>query len=147
MPPPLRPPDGLDEMPDALEPLGLRARIPPDESDEGIVELLRGSVLDEPGRLRAAESGLWKLGVRRTLVVGVFCAYPPSVDSSEMEGIIRISVSSKTFHRQRCHIKEYRTPNQSQPHFPTNKKKKSIIVRMYTLVNKQTYNLNVNIDT
>ncbi len=128
MPPPLRPPDGLDEMPDALEPLGLRARIPPDESDEGIVELLRGSVLDEPGRLRAAESGLWKLGVRRTLVVGVFCAYPPSVDLSEIE-LVRLSVSSKTFHRQRCRIKEYRTPNKSQPLLPL---KKSIIMRMYT---------------
>ena len=83
MAPPLRPPEGLDEMPDALDPLGLRARIPPDDSDDGIVEPLRGSVLDEPGRLRAAESGLWKLGVRRTPVVGVFCAEPPSIDASK----------------------------------------------------------------
>lgn len=75
MAPPLRPPDGLGETPDALDPLGLRARIPPEESEDGIVELLRGNVLDEPGRLRDAESGLWKLGVRRTpVVVGVFCA-------------------------------------------------------------------------
>lgn len=59
-------------MPDALDPLGLRARTPPEESPEGVVELLRGNVLDEPGRLREAESGRWKLGVLRTPEVGVF---------------------------------------------------------------------------
>lgn len=87
MPAPLKPPDGLDEMPDALDPLGLRARAPLPESDVGVVELLRGNVLDEPGRLRDAESGRWKLGVLRTPEVGVF-TYPPSVHAIKFIEII-----------------------------------------------------------
>ena len=72
------PPDRLGDMPEVLEPLGLRARAPPTESVDGVVEPLRGRVLDEPGRLREDVSGRWKLGVRRTLEVGVLCELPPS---------------------------------------------------------------------
>lgn len=72
------PPDRLGDMPEVLEPLGLRARAPPTESVDGVVEPLRGRVLDEPGRLREDVSGRWKLGVRRTLEVGVLCEPPPS---------------------------------------------------------------------
>ena len=78
MAPPLRPPDGLGDMPDALDPLGWRARV---STGDGIVDLLRGNVLDEPGWWREAESGRWKLGVRR-IPVGVFCAYPPSAQAN-----------------------------------------------------------------
>ena len=58
-------------MPEVLEPLGLRARAPPTESVDGVVEPLRGSVLEEPGRFREDGSDRWKLGVRRMLDVGV----------------------------------------------------------------------------
>lgn len=73
---PLSPPEErLGETPELLDPLGLRARAPP--SEDGVVEPLRGRVLDDPGRLRV-ESVRWKLGVRRT-IVGVFIDALPSV--------------------------------------------------------------------
>ena len=74
------PPDRLGEMPEVLEPLGLRARAPPTESVDGVVEPLRGSVLEEPGRFREDGSDRWKLGVRRMLDVGVLWEPPPSIE-------------------------------------------------------------------
>ena len=51
---PLSPPaETLGETPEVLDPLGLRARAPPVESEDGVDDPLRGRVLDEPGRLRA----------------------------------------------------------------------------------------------
>ena len=76
---PLSPPDRLGDIPEVLEPLGLRARAPATESVDGVVEPLRGSVLEEPGRLREDGSERWKLGVRRTLDVGVLWEPPPSI--------------------------------------------------------------------
>lgn len=75
---PLRPPaDGLGDMPELLDPLGWRTRVPLEES-EGVAEPFRGKVLEDPGRFREAdESGRWKLGVRRT-DIGVFGPVPPS---------------------------------------------------------------------
>ncbi len=64
-------------MPELLDPLGWRTRVPFEES-EGVAEPFRGKVLEDPGRFREAdESGRWKLGVRR-MDIGVFGPVPPS---------------------------------------------------------------------
>lgn len=90
------PPDRLGEIPEVLEPLGLRARVPPTESVDGVVEPLRGSVLEKPGRLREDGSERWKLGVRRMLDVGVLWEPPPSQLSNDciepcFESVLRLA--------------------------------------------------------
>lgn len=69
----LNPPDGLGDIPE-LDPLGLRLRV---AADSACVELLRGKVLEDPGR-REAKSDRWKLGVRRIPADEVFGALTPS---------------------------------------------------------------------
>jgi len=76
LPLPLKPTDGLEETPEALEPLGFRLRAPAAVS--AWADPLRGSVLDAPGRLKVAR---WKLGVRRTPVGVLTCPLPSQLSS------------------------------------------------------------------
>lgn len=70
------PPDRLGEIPELLDPLGLRVRAATVAAMGA--DPFRGRVEDDPGRWLDATLALWKLDVRR-IPVEVLCPPTPSV--------------------------------------------------------------------